>query len=134
VFGNNREEVLSKLQDAGLEREHLPSSMGGTLNYDQFVVDWLRSKGLLVDEDILMDMGEPGGANLGELVGRSRRRNGRILRRKLERARLKEAFYNDLATVTRKTNWELQQESQRLEGLVRSAMLEIALQDIISLS
>jgi hypothetical protein len=129
VFGNNRAEVLSKLQDAGLEREHLPSSMGGTLNYDQFVMDWLRSKGLLVDEDIPMDMGEPGGANLGELVERSRRRNDRILRRKLERARLKEAFYNDLAAVTRKTNWELKQESQRLEGLVRSALL-----DIISLS
>jgi hypothetical protein len=46
VFGNNTEEVIAQLQEAGLERAHLPLSMGGALDYDQFVMDWLRSKGL----------------------------------------------------------------------------------------
>jgi hypothetical protein len=113
VFGNNRREVVAKLETAGLEREHLPLKIGGTLDYDQFVMGWLQSKGI-VDDNV--DIGE-----------RRRRMNVLNSRRKLERARLEEVFYNDQATEMRSKEWKLGEDSRRLEGLVHFAKLELAL-------
>jgi hypothetical protein len=86
-------------------------------------MDWLRSKGM-ADANVGID--QPKGANLEAILERCRRRNDLNLRRKLERVRLEEAFYNAQAIAMRSRNLQLGEENQLLEGLLQSAKLMVA--------
>jgi hypothetical protein len=48
VAGRNRVEIVSKLEEAGFQRQHLPQKVGGTWVYTEFT-DFLYSKGLAAE-------------------------------------------------------------------------------------
>jgi hypothetical protein len=102
-------EVVAKLEDAGLEREQLPSNIDGGLDYEQFVDDWLRSKGLLDQYNTHIDE-----QRRARLEARRRQRHAHSVRRKPERTRLEEAFYNIQATDLRSRKLQTREEKKRV--------------------